>query len=67
MILLVVKSVIFFKFANYLFFFAGAPHGFFKGRLVLVRPPFGWSTGFIAIPLTVILCFFIRSPPVAYP
>jgi hypothetical protein len=37
---------------NYLLNLAILPHGVNSGELVLVRPPWGWSTGFIATPLT---------------
>jgi len=39
-------------FKNYLFFLATQPHGDTSGLFVLVLPPCGWSTGFIATPLT---------------
>ena len=38
----------------YLFFFAIQPHGLNSGCFALVRPPFGWSTGFFATPRTLI-------------
>lgn len=35
-------------------FFAIKPHGVLKGFLIFELPPLGWSTGFLAIPLTLI-------------
>jgi hypothetical protein len=39
------------------------PQGLFSGCLALVRPPFGWSTGFMATPLTqIFLNLWIEKP-----
>lgn len=37
---------------NYLLILVTQPQGDISGWLVFVLPPWGWSTGFIAIPLT---------------
>lgn len=36
-----------------MFFFATQPHKETSGWLVFVLPPWGWSTGFLATPLTL--------------
>jgi hypothetical protein len=48
---------------TYLLNFATRPQGVRSGELDLVRPPWGWSTGFFATPRTVGLNpFFIFRP-----
>jgi len=47
----------------YLLNLAILPQGVTSGELVFVLPPWGWSTGFIATPLTVgLIPFFLFSP-----
>ncbi len=48
---------------NYLFFLAILPHKEVSGLFVFVLPPCGWSTGFIATPLTLDLNPFLKLLP----
>ena len=46
------KKIYSFFFFRVFFPFVIIPEGVTEGQPPLVRPPWGWSTGFIAIPLT---------------